>query len=246
MEARKSHTTTNDPSTIDDHKVKQDQQYVGITSQAGALTTKHGVKFSPGDVSSQMALPSLYEPSRATLFQELFLESFIHTFFNPRTRFDKWADSLPEFLEKPRTKSITYAIRAATMSVYGKRSRDESIQMEACRCYAKGLESQLIEGQINQLQLSKGRSVTEVFSEETVCAPIMFCLFESAMCTSMAAWAQHLVAAGKMLEMLGPERCRHGIIHHMFRTVRIGIVCLPLPAHPLIGRANDFLRYTMA
>ena len=158
------------------------------------------------------------------MFQELFLETFIKVFFNPRTPFDGWADELPTYLVRPKTKAITYAIRAATMSVYGKRNGDESIQMEACRSYAKALESQLIEGQIHQLQLSRGESVAEVFSEETVCAPIMLCLFESAMCTNITAWAQHLVAAGKMLEMLGPDRCRHGTLHNLFRLVRIGTV----------------------
>ena len=110
------------------------------------------------------------------------------------------------------------------MGLYGRRSGNESMQMEACRQYAKGLECQLIESQVRQLRLANGHDVAEVFDEEAVCTTIMFSLFEAAMATTANAWTNHILAAAHMVELLGPERCSTGIMHFLFRTVRIGIV----------------------
>ena len=110
------------------------------------------------------------------------------------------------------------------MSVYGKKIGDESIQVEACRCYARGIESQLVESRANQQKLTTGIHAEDIYDEEAVCVPLMFCFFESMMCTSFAAWAQHSNAAGQMLEMLGPQKCRDGVLHHLFCSVRVATV----------------------
>ena len=173
---------------------------------------------------NDFSLPDSYQPSRASAFQDHFLGHFIMAFFNPRTQFDDWAFRIPDFLENPQSASLTLSIRAATMALYGKKSGNESIQMEACRHYAKGLESQLLDSKAHQLKMANGGQVAEIFNEETICATVMFSFFESIMSTSITGWAQHLAAAGKMMEMLGPERCRYGIVHNLFRTVRVGTV----------------------
>lgn len=114
------------------------------------------------------------------------------------------------------------------MSVYGKKTGNQSIQVEACRSYAKGIENQLAESRLNQQRLTAGTDVGQIYDLEAVCVPMMFCFFESMMCTSFAAWAQHSIAAGKILEMLGPQQCRDGVLHFLFRTARITTVCVHL------------------
>ena len=112
------------------------------------------------------------------------------------------------------------------MSVYGKKTGNQPIQVEACRSYAKGIENQLAESRSNQRKLTAGVEACEIYDAEAVCVPMMFCFFEAMMCTSFGAWAQHAMAAGKMLELLGPQKCRDGLLHYLFRTARITTVCL--------------------
>lgn len=117
------------------------------------------------------------------------------------------------------------------MGLYGRKCGNESMQIEACRQYAKGLENHLIETQMRHLWLANGRDVADVIDEEAVCATIMFAFFEATMATTVNAWADHMLAASKMVELLGPKRCATGVLHYIFRTVRIGIVSEPRVFH---------------
>lgn len=98
------------------------------------------------------------------------------------------------------------------------------MQTEACRWYEKGLEKQIIEGQQTQLQLANGKNVDNRLGVAAICAPVLFSLFECLMTTSFAAWASHARAAVSLLEMRGPKNCQTGLIHHLFRTARLGAV----------------------
>ena len=116
------------------------------------------------------------------------------------------------------------------MAHYGKVSGDVSIQMDSMRWYSRGLEGQRLENTETQRQLEEGNSVDGVYNETVICTPIMFILFETVMGTTTSAWAQHLKAASIMLEMIGPWKCQRGILHHIFKSVRIGAVRLPFCA----------------
>ena len=173
----------------------------------------------------------VYQPLQPNGNQPFFMHYFINAFFRPRSYVNRpnvWTYELPSFLNTSPSRALICSIRAATMAHYGKQTGDHAMQLEACRWYDKGLESQRLENQQMELQLSKGGNVDERINEATLCAPIMFSLFESLMTTSFNAWSEHMKAAGKMLEMRGPENCRDGIIHHIFRTVRLTAVSLSL------------------
>ncbi|KAK3170140.1 hypothetical protein OEA41_009526 [Lepraria neglecta] len=129
------------------------------------------------------------------------------------------------------------------MAHYGKKTGDVSIQVEACRWYDKGLESQRLESQRTQLQLLHGDSVHQRLDAVTISAPLMFSVFESMMSTSFAAWSQHVKAAGKMIEMRGPENCQSGLIHHLFRTVRIGAIYMGMTfERPSVFASEEWCR----
>ena len=172
-------------------------------------------------------LPSLYQPSKVDECQSTFLRQFIAAFFNPKanpTRPNIWVYELPSVLSLAPSSAFICSIRAATMALYGKKNCDVGMQLEACHWYDRGLECQRLESHETELQLAKGESAADKISEATISAPILFSLFESLMTTSFAAWAQHITAAGKMLELRGPAKCQDGTIHHLFRSVRLGSV----------------------
>ncbi len=184
---------------------------------------------SGGYHSDQLASP--YQPINVNDCQSTFLRQFIATFFNPKanpTRPNIWVYELPSILSAAPSPALICSIRAASMALYGKQRGDAAMQLEACYWYDKGLESQRHENHETELQLARCGSAASKISEATISAPILFSLFECLMTTSFAAWAQHITAAGKMLELRGPTMCQDGIIHHLFRSVRLGSVSLSI------------------
>jgi hypothetical protein len=172
-------------------------------------------------VAPQFQLPSSYQPSRAAPFQQHFVSYLISSLRSPllyQAHRQSWAFELPTLLTSGGPTTV-YSIRAAAMAFYGNLAGDESIQTDACRWYAMGLTSQ-------RSLLQTGRPKRMPTMEE-IFAPIMFSMFEVVVCTDPNGWIHHLSAAGRMLEMRGPENCRDGIVHMLFRTVRLSSVRLP-------------------
>ncbi len=166
---------------------------------------------------------------QATPYRQVIMQHFITAFFNPQShemRPNSWVYELPTLMSDHSSSALAYSVRAASMAHYGKRTGDMSMQMEACRWYDRGLEAQRLESERTELHLLTGGNIDQRLGVAAVSAPVMFSLFESMMTTSFVAWAQHLKAAAKMLEMRGAINCQSGLIHHVFRTVRIGAVSL--------------------
>ncbi|KAL6713244.1 hypothetical protein ACLMJK_009365 [Lecanora helva] len=115
------------------------------------------------------------------------------------------------------------------MAHYGKQTGNVSMQVEACRWYDKGLRSQLLDTQQTDIQIMGGQNPEENISEAMIVAPVMFSLFESLMSTSFAAWSKHMLAAARMLEMRGPQGCQIGVIHLLFRRIRLATIPSILP-----------------
>ena len=177
---------------------------------------------------AQLRLPFLYEPERAPAFQELFLNHFIRAFFDARTERSQasdWSVALQTFLQNhEQSSSIVYAIRAATMAHYGKISGDVTIQLDSMRWYSRGLQSQRVDSINTQNKLALGGKPDEIFNETVISTPMMLMFFETVMGTTPLAWGQHLHVASLMLQVVGPWKCREGILHHIFKVVRIGAV----------------------
>jgi hypothetical protein len=178
-------------------------------------------------------MPSLYNPPRCDIFQQHFLAHFISSFGknHPGNMQRTWMHELPLVLNTHPSSSVNYAIRAATMAFYGSLVNDESIQIEACKWYARGLVGQ--RSQISGLEAGLtgsadpgGAAVAEVNipSEEAICTSIMLGYFEISCSTTPLGWFQHIQGAARLLEMRGPQNCQIGIAHRMFRTVRLNMV----------------------
>jgi hypothetical protein len=188
----------------------------------------------PSDCDRAMwRMPSLYNPPRCDIFQQHFLAHFISSFGknHPGNMQRTWMHELPLVLNTHPSSSVNYAIRAATMAFYGSLVNDESIQIEACKWYARGLVGQ--RSQISGLEAGLtgsadpgGAAVAEVNipSEEAICTSIMLGYFEISCSTTPLGWFQHIQGAARLLEMRGPQNCQIGIAHRMFRTVRLNMV----------------------
>ena len=199
------------------------------------LATESFLQNTLANFHTSPLFPPAYQSFQAEPYRQLIMQHFLSAFWSPDSRHirpNAWVYELPSLMSNHPSSALVYSVRAASMAHYGKKTGDVSIQIEACRWYDKGLESQRLESQRTQLQLLLGDSVHQRLDAVTISAPLMFSVFESMMSTSFAAWSQHVEAAGKMTEMRGPENCQSGLIHHLFRAVRIGAVSLAPSCSP--------------
>ncbi|KAJ6022787.1 hypothetical protein N7499_008104 [Penicillium canescens] len=156
-----------------------------------------------------------YQPSRANIFDRLFVSHFIESFGfkapvstrQPPT----WLDELVVFTVAPKMSLVQDSIRASSMFFYGTLSQDPSIQAEACKWYSRALRG--LHGLLSQ--------ASSHFTGDVICAAVMLIHFEHLAGTSEDAWVQHVKGASKMLEAGGPESCRDGFLHQLFRHLRL-------------------------
>lgn len=161
------------------------------------------------------SLSLIQQPGRADIFDQLFVSHFIESFSfkapvaenSPPT----WLDELAVFLASPVPGLVRHSIRAGSMFFYGTLVHDVSIQTEACRWYLRALQG--LQGLLSQNASS--------FTGDVVCAVVMLTHFENLAGTSEGAWFQHVQGAAMMLEAGGPESCRVGFLHELFRHLRL-------------------------
>lgn len=186
-----------------------------ITPQADGIS-----KSKDFDPAAQLLLPASYQPSRISPFEELYINHFIDFYFTPQAKIklNSWVNALPVLLNASSSPGVRYSIRAATMAIYGKLTGDESIQLESIRWYTRGLESQRLQ---LQMLCEGGKDVPDA---SMVLVPLLFCHFESSMCTAPDAWMPHAVAAENLLVMMGPHVCRTQQMHAILLSVRVSAV----------------------
>jgi hypothetical protein len=162
---------------------------------------------------------TIYQPKRASAFQELYIGHFMSS-VNPIVHL--WVTELPNILSGPAEKEEIYAIRAATMALYGKLTGNRDVQVEASAWYLKGLEIQR-----TKLSVAAEKENYKPCIHGAIGAAVMFSYFENIICTMPMGWMQHCIAAAKMFEVVGPENCQTGLIHMFFRSMRINSVIFP-------------------
>ncbi|KAH8817128.1 hypothetical protein F5884DRAFT_778512 [Xylogone sp. PMI_703] len=167
-------------------------------------------------------LPTTYQPEKGDIFQSLYLAHFISS---QDTEYQSWISKLPHILSLPNSldRPEVYAIRATTMAFYGRLSKNEQLQLEASKWYAKGLKAQR-----ESLPITANSRGQEPHTQGAVCSAIMFSLFESVICTDPMGWMHHYDAAGKILEIVGPENCQTGMMFMFFQTVRLSSFVIAL------------------
>ncbi|KAJ5390677.1 uncharacterized protein N7496_001745 [Penicillium cataractarum] len=160
-------------------------------------------------------LPSYQQPSRADLFDQLFVSHFIESFGFKESTADNpsstWLDKLAVFITLPSPTLVKSSIRAGSMFFYGSLVHDVSIRTEANKWYLKALH-----GLRCLLEQQAG-----VFTGDIICSVVMLAHFETTAGTSGEAWFQHVQGATQMLQSGGPASCRDGFLHQLFRHLRL-------------------------
>jgi hypothetical protein len=161
-------------------------------------------------------LPKSYQPRRTEIFQELYISYFISL---QDVSMHPWITELPKLASSSSGRSEVYGIRAATMAVYGKMSGNRDLEIEASNWYSRGLDAQR-----KTLPVAAKAHSDQPSCHKAVGAAILFSYFESVICTLPMGWMQHYIAATKMLEIAGPEKCQNGLMHMFFRFIRVAAV----------------------
>ncbi|KAI4194096.1 MAG: hypothetical protein LQ350_007963 [Teloschistes chrysophthalmus] len=105
------------------------------------------------------------------------------------------------------------------MAFYGVKTGNLALQAEASDWYGRGMAEQRTE-----LEHLSTHPDDQHFRFTGLLAPVMFSMFESIMVTNAAGSAQHLHAASRMLEILGPEACQDGVANSLFRSIRVAMI----------------------
>ena len=102
-----------------------------------------------------------------------------------------------------------------------------------------------LESQLRQQQIDNGKRVDKRPGEAAIAASLLLSVFETVLGTVHAAWYHHLKAATELVKMIGPEKCQHGFMRVLFRSVRIGSVSISPTSPYLRLMSTDELRSTL-
>jgi hypothetical protein len=176
-------------------------------------------------VGSQYSKLPEGQPSRKHIFQDLYLANFISA---QDANVHPWIVELPKLTAASSDHhSELCGIRAATLALYAKLSRNTDLELEASKWYSKGLIAQR-----RELQLATSKENNSSCTQRAITAALMFSCFECVITTMPMGWMQHYIAAIKMFEIAGPENCQTGLMHMFFRTIRVAAVRLLVQSSP--------------
>ncbi|KAJ8101609.1 hypothetical protein POJ06DRAFT_222156 [Lipomyces tetrasporus] len=198
---------------------------VFVNEQAPYDPRKHNQYFtSKRHRSPSSAMPPEFQPSSlrshfslcGPLLEQQFLEHFIYSLLSTPggSMLKKWMTQLPDLISRENLPTLKYAILAASMVLCGSLEGDKAIQLEACRWYLAGLESQ----QKELLRLKKA------VSDGAICATMLLSFYESIRSTSSEAWMYHMCASSRLVELRGPEGWGTGLAHELFCALRLYMV----------------------
>jgi hypothetical protein len=218
------------------HRHQIRQQPSGTSSSSPMQTTPNPASKIPKKIlASASKLPTSYQPSRGDIFQDLYISHFIHL---QDASVTPWITQLPNLASSPSGPSELYGIRAATMASYGRISGNRDLEIEASHWYSKGLDAQR-----ETLPLAAKSLSYQPCGHRAVAAALLFSYFESVVCTMPIGWMQHYIAATKMLEIAGAEKCQTGLMHMLFRSIRIAAVRNSVPFFFLPDELTNTVHY---
>ena len=114
--------------------------------------------------------------------------------------------------------ALSPAVRAASIMFYGISRQDIRARTTAHYWYEVSLSSHR-----NQLQGLAGHDGQTMISGLISCS-LVLALFEVISSTEPSGSFHHYAAAATLLEMVGPTNCQSGMMHQMFRTIRLNAV----------------------
>ena len=166
----------------------------------------------------QYKLPMMYEPSLVDVYDQAFVSHFVD--MHNRVRSDSpplhWLTRLHEVHSKSTQAALRVSIRAASMAFYARLHQDTSVLTDSYRWYITSLSRQ-------RIALSN-LDTKAVPSHDILLVPIILAVYEVYAGTTPMSVFQHLTAASKILEMMGPRNCAAGVAHQLLRAMRVSDV----------------------
>lgn len=169
-------------------------------------------------IQQQCKLPTTYQPSRACIFDNLFIMHFVDYFCGQKSslRWHSWVRFLPEIFATCSALAIRFSIRAITTAFYGHSTKNESIKSNALRWYTLGLEEQRM-----SIQKMKMEGTGTPANGSIVFVALLFVQFELTMCTHLDAWIPHAIAAEQhLLDLMSAHTSCKPLVHYMFLNLR--------------------------
>lgn len=135
-----------------------------------------------------MQLPTSHQPSRAAVFQSLFLTHFIEFYRNSKTDTKRisWVHQVPQFVANSPSLAVKYCIRATSMAIYGQLTDDKSIQSDSRRWCTFGSEQYPADDRSGGDRYKRRRRSNPVAKDDDVSlifATLLFIHFEICMPT---------------------------------------------------------------
>ena len=186
-----------------------------------------------------LKLPSYYQPDRRNIFRQLYIS---HLVSSHDPVFHPWIPYLSDILTGPVSANFSagiLGIRAVSTALYGKLTSNKDLEIEASKWYSKGLEAQ----RKKLLEVLATDTYDSDATNSAICSAVVFSIFESIVATTPIGWLQHIRAAERMLDTVGPERCQSGLINMYFKSVRLASVSSHLAhakMHLLISTVHFF------
>jgi hypothetical protein len=201
-------------------------QTVDLTQQGHAELSQSAFSdnssLSMSAPSTAFLLPSSYQPSRTTLFQQHFVASFVSSYAASEARGPRhnyWMRQLPNLVSSPKETALNSSISAVSMAFYGRLAHDRAIEVEGYKYYSMCLQSQQ-----KKLLQDAIRTQPVVPSAADICVSLLMSYYESVARTSISGCSEHLCGAAKMLEMRGPGRCQTEFARQIFRSISLAMV----------------------
>ena len=110
--------------------------------------------------------------------------------------------------------TLLLAIRALSLSFFGRRTRDENLVQNARLIYGKTL-----------LQLNKSlQDPIEGLASDTLSATVLLSFYEMLNCTEHDSWIRHAGGAARLMQLRGANRHRTGIDREIFLASRFSLL----------------------
>ena len=110
--------------------------------------------------------------------------------------------------------TLLHAIRAISLSFFGRRTRDKNLVQNSRLIYGKAL-----------LKLNKSlEDPIEGLASDTLSATVLLTFYEMLNCTERYSWIRHAGGVARLMQLRGANRHRTGIDRDIFLTSRFSLI----------------------
>ncbi|RDW75497.1 hypothetical protein BP6252_06639 [Coleophoma cylindrospora] len=161
---------------------------------------------------------------------ELFVGRFITSFCGTHTSRSRkpWMMLLPDSLANDvRWPTIRLSLQAASLAQYAVEAAEPGATVQSREMYVQALKlhRRFIRENMGAAMFPSSIALTAVV------ANVILAFFEAIRCSHVDAYGFHVSAAAEILEIIGPEQCRSGLLNQLFFTLRSQMAFVSFISH---------------